>query len=368
GNGVKEMLAKNFEGFATNTTIIAPDRTSKPYKGMKEGRWWSMELKDVERLKTMVPELDVVTPLVSVWGGSAVNGALTADCTVKGVAPQYSSIETPRIKFGRYINSVDIEQQRKVCVIGKRVYQDLFPDGGDPCGTFIQVGPCYYQVVGVDFNTGSVGINGNAADAVSIPLTLAQALYHRGNTIDLLCMTGKPGVKMSELEDRIRSVVAREHMVDPTDEQGIFLLNTEELFSIVDNLFIGLDILIWLIGLGTLLAGAIGVSNIMMVTVKERTVEIGIRRAIGATPKDILGQVMAESVVLTLVAGMLSIMFTVLVLAAFEMGSGGDAVFQISFCTAVVAALLLTALGVAAGLAPASRAMAIKPVDAMRDE
>ena len=222
--------------------------------------------------------------------------------------------------------------------------------------------------MGVDFNSGNISIQGSADRAVSIPLTLAQTLYHRGSDIDLLCMIGRPGVKMSDVEDRIRSVIAHEHMIDPTDEQAIFLLNTEDLFAIVDNLFKGLDILIWLIGLGTLLAGAIGVSNIMMVTVKERTVEIGIRRAIGATPKDILGQVMAESVVLTLVAGMLSIMFTVLVLAAFEMGSGGEAVFQISFGTAVVAALLLAALGVAAGLAPASRAMSIKPVDAMRDE
>lgn len=368
GNGVKELLAKNFEGFATNTTIIASDRTSKPYKGMKEGRWWSLQQKDVERLKTLVPELEVVTPMVSVWGGSAVNGVLTADCNIKGVAPEYSKVETPKMKYGRYLNSVDMEQNRKVCVIGERVYKDLFPDGGDPCGTFIQVGPCYYQIVGVDFNSGNISIQGSADRAVSIPLTLAQTLYHRGSDIDLLCMIGRPGVKMSDVEDRIRSVIAHEHMIDPTDEQAIFLLNTEELFAIVDNLFKGLDILIWLIGLGTLLAGAIGVSNIMMVTVKERTVEIGIRRAIGATPKDILGQVMAESVVLTLVAGMLSIMFTVLVLAAFEMGSGGEAVFQISFGTAVVAALLLAALGVAAGLAPASRAMSIKPVDAMRDE
>lgn len=368
GDGVKQMLAVNFEGFATNTSIVVADRTSKPYKGMKEGRWWSLQQKDVERLQMMVPELDVVTPTIAVWGGSATNGSLTAECSVKGVYPEYSQIEIPQLKYGRYINAVDIEQNRKVCVIGKNVYQNLFPDGGDPCGTFIQVGQSYYQVVGVDYNQGSISINGRADRTVTIPLSLAQTLYHRGNDIDLLCVTGKPGVKMSEVEERIRSVIAREHTVDPTDKQGLYILNTEELFSLMDNLFKGLDILIWIIGLGTLLAGAIGVSNIMMVTVKERTIEIGIRRAIGATPKDILGQVIAESIVLTLVAGMLSIMFTVMVLGIFEMAVGDGAVFQISFGTAVTAALLLAALGVAAGLAPASRAMNIKPVDAMRDE
>lgn len=368
GDGVKQMLAVNFEGFATNTSIVVADRTSKPYKGMKEGRWWSLQQKDVERVKMMVTELDVVTPVIAVWGGSAVNGTLTSDCSVKGVYPEYAEIETPKLKYGRYINAVDIEQNRKVCVIGKNIYQNLFPDGGDPCGTFIMVGQSYYQVVGVDYNQGNLSISGTADRTVSIPLSLAQALYHRGNDIDLLCVTGKPGVKMSEVEGRIRSVIAREHMVDPTDKQGLYILNTEELFSLMDNLFKGVDLLIWIIGLGTLLAGAIGVSNIMMVTVKERTIEIGIRRAIGATPKDILGQVIAESIVLTLVAGMLSIMFTVFVLSIFEMATGGGAVFQISFGTAVTAALLLAALGVAAGLAPASRAMNIKPVDAMRDE
>ena len=368
GDGVKNMLSKNFEGFATNTTIVASEQTSMPYKGMKEGRWWSLQVKDVERLKMMVPELATVTPIIAVWGGDAVNGVLTSDCVVKGVEPQYASIETPKIKYGRFINSVDMEESRKVCVIGRYVYENLFPDGGDPCGSFIKVGPTYYQVVGVDYNSGNISINGSADETVSIPLALAQNLYHRGDDVDLICMTGKPGVKMSEIEDRVRSVVAREHMIDPEDKQAVFLLNTEELFNLIDNLFRGLDVLIWLIGFGTLLAGAIGVSNIMMVTVKERTIEIGIRRAIGATPKDILFQVIMESVVLTLVAGMLSIVFSVLILSATEMIVADGTTFQISFGTAMVAALLLTALGVAAGLAPASRAMSIKPVDAMRDE
>lgn len=368
GDGVKNMLSKNFEGFATNTTIIASEQTTMPYKGMKEGRWWSLQIKDVERLKMMVPELATVTPTIAVWGGDAVNGALTSDCVVKGVEPQYASIETPKIKYGRFINSVDMEESRKVCVIGRYVYENLFPDGGDPCGSFIKVGPTYYQVVGVDYNSGNISINGSADETVSIPLALAQNLYHRGDNVDLICMTGKSGVKMSEIEDKVRSVVAREHMIDPEDKQAVFLLNTEEIFNLVDNLFRGLDVLIWLIGFGTLLAGAIGVSNIMMVTVKERTIEIGIRRAIGATPKDILFQVIMESVVLTLVAGMLSIVFSVLILSATEMIVADGTTFQISFGTAMVAALLLTALGVAAGLAPASRAMSIKPVDAMRDE
>ncbi|MCQ2145546.1 MAG: ABC transporter permease [Bacteroidales bacterium] len=368
GQGVKAKLMSNFEGFATNSTFLFASETTKPYKGMQEGRTWNLTVKDIERLKIMVPELEVVTPTIAVWGGNAVNGELSASCSIKGVRPEYSRIETPDLRYGRYINSVDEANARKVCVVGKKIYETLFPDGGDPCGTFIQVGSSYYQIVGVDNNSGNISINGSADETVSIPLTLAQQIYHRGENVDLICMIGKDGVKMSSLEKRIRKIIAREHLFDETDKPAVFVLNAEEIFTLVDNIFRGVDMLIWLIGLGTLLAGAIGVSNIMMVTVKERTVEIGIRRAIGATPSDILGQIMSESVLLTMVSGLASIVFTVGILAMVEAGVNDGTPFQISFGLAVGAALLLTVLGLAAGLAPAMRAMHIKPVDAMRDE
>ena len=258
-------------------------------------------------------------------------------------------------------------------MIGKRIYNDLFPDGGDPCGEFIQVGPVYYQIVGVDYNSGNISINGRADQTVSVPLPVAQKIYNRGNTVDLLCVTGKSGVRMSDQESRIREILARQHTFDPKDKQALVIINTEQIFSLVDNLFRGVNFLILLVGLGTILAGVIGVSNIMMVTVKERTTEIGIRRAIGATPKDILSQIIFESIALTLVAGSFGIVFSVQLLRLTETivnatGDNPPASFQIGFWTAILAALLLTVLGVVAGLAPASRAMAIKPVDAMRDE
>ena len=367
GQGLKSMLSSNFEGFATNTVILVEERTTKPWKGLKENRAWTLSYTDVDRLKLMVPELDVVTPVVSNWGQTALRKERTADCSVKGVRADYSKVETPKLRYGRYINETDVMQERKVCVIGRRVYETLFPEGGDPCGQYIQAGPVYYRVVGVDFNASNMSINGRADQTVAIPLSVAQKLFHRGNNVDLICLTGKPGVKMSTLATRIRALVAREHLFDPSDEQALLQINTEQIFSMVDNLFRGLNFLILLVGLGTLLAGAIGVSNIMMVTVRERTTEIGIRRAIGATPRDILGQIMLESVTLTLVAGMFGIVVSVLILAGAD-ALKPDAGFQIGFWTAIAAALLLAALGVLAGLAPATRAMAVKPVDAMRDE
>ncbi|MBR3726488.1 MAG: FtsX-like permease family protein, partial [Prevotella sp.] len=176
----------------------------------------------------------------------------------------------------------------------------------------------------------------------------------------------------SQLSQPIREAVAQAHAIDPTDEQGIMVFNTEVLFQLLDNLFRGVNFLIWLVGLGTLLAGAIGVSNIMMVTVRERTTEIGIRRANGATPRTILTQIISESVILTAVAGMSGILFAVLILQMLQLGNTEDGIvkahFQVDFWTALFAAFVIALMGVLAGLAPALRAMSIKPVDAMRDE
>lgn len=368
GKGLKEMLAENFEGFASNSVIMVSQETSVPFKGLKEGRYWSLKAGDLDRLKLMIPELDVVTGQIAAWGWSAVREGNSFSANVKGVNADYAKIEAPQLKYGRYINEVDVLKNRKVCVIGKRVYQELFPEGGDPCGTFLQVGSVYFQIVGLDVSSGSININGNATSAVTIPITIAQQLLGRGDTVDIICATGKSGVKMTSLEPRIREVMARQHLFDPKDEPALLLLNLEQIFTMVDSLFRGVNFLIWLVGLGTLLAGAIGVSNIMMVTVKERTIEIGIRRAIGATPRDILSQIIWESISLTVLAGAAGIVFSVLMLNMTEIITQHQAAFQINFGTAILALSLLALLGILAGLAPAFRAMNIKPVDAMRDE
>ena len=374
GQGLKDLLVQNFEGFAQNTCIVATSATTKPYKGFKKGRTWDLEYADVDRLKAMVPELETVSPSVSLWGKSVTRDENTSSrAVVKGARADYANIETPKIKYGRWINDADNLQERKVCVIGKRVYEELFPEGGSPLGERISIDGSYYTVIGVDWrDSGGISINGRASDAVTIPINQARRAYNLGNTVHLLCFTAKEGITMSDVTPRVREIIARQHYIEPTDEQAMFLLNTQLIFGIVDNLFKGINFLIWLIGLGTLLAGVIGVSNIMMVSVKERTTEIGIRRAIGATPRQILGQIISESIVLTLVAGMIGIVFSVLILAGVELAMTTDGVlkaaFQVPFGTAVLAALLLTVLGVLAGLMPALRAMQIKPVDAMRDE
>lgn len=375
GKAMKGELDKNFEGFAQNTVMIWAQQTTKPYKGFRKGRWWEMDYKDVERLKQRVPELENVVPVIfSGWrsGNTAYYGDQKTTPRIQGTIPELANVIQPKMYYGRYLNEMDIREQRKVCVIGKKVYKDLFKEGGDPCGKKIRVDSTYFEVVGVDYATGGISINGRAEEKITLPLTLMQAMFNRGNQVDMIAATGRGNIVMSRITDRIRETVARAHYVDPTDEQGAMVMNTELIFQMFDNLMKGVNFLIWLVGLGTLLAGAIGVSNIMMVTVRERTTEIGIRRAIGATPKMILGQIISESIVLTLVAGMSGILFGVLILQMLETGSMEDGIitihYQVGFWTAIFAALVVSAMGVLAGLAPAARAMSIKPVDAMRDE
>ena len=373
GAGLKELLEQNFAGFATNSAMVWAQPTSKAYKGFRKGRMWTMEYKDVDRLRQNVPELDVVTPMLFSNGGVAYYGDRKATIGVSGAMPDFRRVNEPKMYYGRYIDEADIRDHRKVCVIQKKTYKELFPGGGDPCGKRIRIDNIYYQIVGVDYNMSEgISFSGETGTGVTLPLTFMQQAYSRGNAVDLIAVTGRKGVVMSKLTDRIRETIARAHTIDPTDEQGAMVFNTEVLFQLLDNLFRGVNFLIWLVGLGTLLAGAIGVSNIMMVTVRERTTEIGIRRAIGATPKMILSQIISESIVLTLVAGMSGILFAVMILQMLELANTEDGIlaahFQVGFWTAIVAAFAVSIVGVLAGLAPAARAMSIKPVDAMRDE
>ncbi len=372
GSGLQQLLSRNFEGFATNSVIVFAQKTTKPYAGFRKGRSWTMNYDDIERLKAQVNGLGIVAPVLARWGPNATYGDKKYSCNVKGVLPEYQGVEMPKLKYGRYINAMDMQQKRKVCVIGKRVYKTLFPNGDNPLGKLIRVDSIYYRVVGVDYASGNISIDGSSEEAIVLPITLMREAYNYGDEVPLICGTAKPGVHVSDIMPKIRRVIAQNHQLDPTDEKGISIFNTEVMFGMVDNLFRGVNFLILLVGIGTILAGAIGVSNIMMVTVKERTNEIGIRRAIGATPRIILGQIITESIVLTISAGMGGLLFAVGILQLAELASTTDGIvtthYQIGFWMALGAVALLSTLGVLAGLAPALRAMAIKPVDAMREE
>jgi putative ABC transport system permease protein len=370
--GIQEMMSSNFQGFATNSGFSGSNQTSKAYKGFRKGRYWDLDLNDVERIRRAIPEIDILTPSNAQWGIKATYDKRESNsCSMKGIFPEYAQIETPTLTMGRFINHIDVKERRKVCVIGKQIYEILFPDGSNPCGKFINVNGIYYQVIGVNTSSGNMSVNGWPPTTITIPFSTMQQNYNFGNKIQLLCYTARPQHSIKDIQARIEPILKKAHLIHPDDKQAVLNVNAEALFSMVDNLFKGIEILSWMVGLGTLLAGAIGVSNIMMVTVKERTTEIGIRRAIGAKPRDIMSQILSESMVLTILAGMTGISFAVFVLQMLEIGTAQSempANFQISFWMAIGACIILLLLGMLAGLAPAYRAMAIKPIEAIRDE
>ena len=326
-------------------------------------------------MENNIPEIQYISPVL--FGGrsedkNVIRGEKSGSFNSKGVYPNYNLIDNNKLSYGRFINDIDTEGKRKVCVIGERVYETLFNKGEDPVGKNIQLNGIYFQVIGVTRKTTNVNIGGNAEETIILPFTTMQQAFNQGNRVHFLAITADPNIKVSVVEKRVKEELKKIHNISPTDETAVWSMNLEDMFTSFLYLGIGIGILIWVVGLGTLTAGGIGVSNIMLVTVRERTKEIGIKRALGATPRNIITQIMTESVVLTLIAGIAGIMLGVGVLRVVGiMLQNTDAFFkdpQVSFTVAIGALFILVIIGLFAGYLPARRAMQIKAIEAIRDE
>ncbi|MEN6588926.1 MAG: ABC transporter permease [Proteiniphilum sp.] len=374
GNALSEGISSQIEGFATNSCFFASERTTLPYKGFRKGRRWDMTNSDLPVIREKVKELQYISPVLFAGGNdkNVVRGEKNGSYLVKGCSPEYDRIEKSKMLYGRYVNDIDITEKRKVCVIGERIYEVLFQKGEDPTGKQIRVNGIYFQVIGVARSTSGVSIGGQTAETVVLPFSTMQQAFNQGNIIHFLAATAKDGVPVKVVQDKISEVLKQQHQIAPDDKEALFTMNIEEQFKMFNYLGIGIAALIWIVGLGTLFAGAIGVSNIMLVTVRERTREIGIRRALGATPSDIIGQILSESIVLTVLAGLTGIVVGVGLLRATGIVlSQGDQFFkdpQISFGMAITSLLILLVIGTFAGYLPAQRAMLIKPVEAIAEE
>lgn len=374
GVALEKGISSEIEGFATNSCFIWSEQTSEPYKGLKKGRYWNMYNEDIVLLRNNIPEIQHIAPVL--FGGGQDNNVMRNDKSgtfrMKGNYPSYNLIDESKMIYGRYINDIDIAEKRKVCVIGERVYEVLFPGNEDPLGKNIQVNGIYFQVIGVSRHTSDVNIGGDAQETVVLPFTTMQQAFNQGNVVHFIAVTAMPGVKVKVIEDKIKEVLKTIHNISPDDKTAVGGMNIEDQFTMFLYLGIGIASLIWIVGLGTLLAGGIGVSNIMLVTVRERTKEIGIRRALGATPQNIIGQIISESIVITLLAGIAGILMGVGLLHIVGIVlSTGDQFFkdpQISFGVAIGALFILVLIGAFAGFLPANRALNIKPIEAIREE
>lgn len=374
GVALERGIKSQIEGFATNSCFIWTNRTSLPYKGFRKGRQWNMENKDLQIIRSTIPEIQYIAPMI--FGGNSTNNVTRNDKAgsyyIKGNFPDYNLIDNQKLIFGRYINDVDIAEKRKVCVIGERVYEVLFPHGEDPIGKNIQVRGIYFQVVGVTRSNANINIGGDSMESVVLPFSTMQQVFNMGQSIHFMAITAQPGVKVSVVEEKVYAALKAANNIAPDDSTAVGGMNMENQFTMFLYLGIGIASLIWIVGLGTLLAGAVGVSNIMLVTVKERTREIGIRRALGATPRVIVSQILSESVVLTLMAGTAGLMFGVGLLSLagrlLENSTGVIKDPQIGFGVGVGALVILLVIGMLAGFIPANRAMKIKPIEAIREE
>ncbi|WP_102407844.1 ABC transporter permease [Parabacteroides bouchesdurhonensis] len=378
GKGMQNGIFKNVNGFATNSCFFYTERTSEPYKGYRKGRYWSMRNRDMEAIKQQVHGIKYISPMH--WGQSGnnnvVRGQKAGSYNVRGVYPDYFNIETQHIYYGRLLNEIDLKEKRKVCLIGTRVYEVLFKPGEDPTGQYIRVNGIYYQVIGVIKAKPRASIGGRTEESVMLPFSTLQQVTNNGDKFWFLCITGEDGYSCDKITEDVKALLKSQNEISPTDPQAVGSFSIAKQAETFNMLFTGIDILVWLVGMGTLLAGIIGVSNIMMVTVKERTKEIGVRRALGAKPMSIIIQVMSESLVLTALAGLIGLTLGVFLLDAVNRflessGAGDDTFFynpEININTAVAATIILLISGLLAGLIPAWRAMQIKAIDAIREE
>lgn len=365
--GMENMLRRNFDGFATNTAIMFPGRTTISYKGFNKGTPWTMNFTDLENIRNGIPEITAITGVNSV-AATVGKGTLSTTTTAQGVESDYSKIFEPKILEGRFINESDDVLDRKVCVVGKNVANDLFPHSS-PIGDYIEINGVFFKIVGVAFQTSEVNIGAKLDDSVLIPMNTFRRAFNQGESLGGMMFTVRDGVTPTEVRPRLQRILSNNHPLHPEDNNAMFFMDVSEQFRMVDNLFIGISLLAMFVGAGTLIAGIIGVGNIMWVIVKERTQEIGIRRAIGAKPIDIIVQILSEGIALTVIAGIAGIAFAVGALKVAEIITAdpitGNVAFMLTFHQAMGIVITFVILGVAAGLIPAIKAMKIKPIEAM---
>lgn len=366
GSGVIATVGQQFEGMSTNVAYLLALRTNENYKGFSKGRTWNMTLTDVASIENNVEGVRRAVPICQSYGKTIVAGNKSRSATVVGIAHGQYELERVVVEQGRTINDLDIRANAKVVAIGKRVAENLWPSG-EPLGKTVTIGGNSFTVVGVinDFNQ-NVQIGGKVSESVHMALPLYQSTFHYFNNVHGVMVEMKPGVKLADITPSIEKCVFTPHSISPTDHGALYIIDFAKYFNMAQNILWGVRLLAIIVGAGMLFAGLIGVSNIMMVILKERTNEIGIRRAIGARPRDILTQFLCESTLLTLVAGMCGMMVAVGITAVLQLASGKP--FVLSFGEAMTITMIFVALGIAAGIMPARRAMTIKPIEAMNEK
>ena len=378
--GLANGTEASFGGAATNSVFMWTQSTSMPYKGFKKGRRFNMDLSDVKAIEDNLGSIDIVAPRCQAGGYRGANnvthGVNVGAFGVYGDVPDYIKIDPVDLIEGRFINERDLEEKRKVCVIGVEVYNRLFEEGEAAMGSFIRIQGVNFKVVGLYQSIMDDARRSEEQEkSISVPISTFQQAFNWGDNIGWLSITSAPNVPATEMEKQVKALLRERHSIHPNDERAFGSWNKEEMFNNFRTLNTGISLLSLIVGVLTLLAGAIGVSNIMVVTVKERTKEFGIRRAVGATPMAVISQVMMEALTLTLMAGVFGVIGGVWLLeginSAMNNFSSEGGFFRnpgVDLGIVITAMLILIFAGLLAGLIPSKRAVEVKPVDALRYE
>jgi len=367
--GMENSFNRLFGDFATNSVIIWGEVTSKPFKGFQEGRRVSLTLSDARIVEKNVDGVEFLVPRNRNQAFVARN-FLSGNYTVYGDYPLLDKVQKKKLIHGRFINQSDNDEKKKTVVISEDIYKQLFEKDEEVIGQYIQINSMNFKVVGM-FKNGSVNL-GPTSD-IHIPFTTFQQVYNQGEEILFMMITGKPEFDTKQIELDAKLLLRNLNSIHPKDKRAFGGVDVGGEFKKLTGFLTGMQFLTWFVGIATLIAGVFAIGNILLITVKERTKEIGIRRALGATPFEIKQQLVMESVLLTLIAGLLGIISGGLILMAVDaaFGQGPDAALvnaSVSIPVVFLALTILIALGTLIGLIPAYKATSVKPIDALREE
>ena len=368
--GVENNFNKLFGNFATNSVFVWAQQTSKPFKGFQEGKALTLKMSDLESIKKEIPGLEFVVPRLQDQA-LAVNDFKSGRFGIFGDYPELDEVQKMDMVYGRFINLNDIIEKKKVCVIEEEIYKQLFDKDVQPIGTYIKINNINYKVIGM-YKKGQIG-GGGPQGNIHIPFTTFQQVYNRGDDVGWMMITGQPGFDITQIEADVKLLLKNLHKVHPEDERAFGSFNLGKEIAKVTGFITGMQFLTWFVGIATLIAGVFAIGNILLITVKERTKEIGIRRALGAKPWEIKRQIILESVFLTSVAGALGIISGGIVLMIIDatLGQGEEAALSnptVDIPVILIAALTLVVLGTLIGLIPAHTAVSIRPIEALREE
>lgn len=377
-NGLKNGVTADFGNFATNSMFIWTQQTSKPYKGLPKGRRFNFKLDDVASLKNDFPQLKYVSPRNQLGGYSGANnvirGTKTGAFQVNGDYPEFIKQQPMDIIQGRFVSYSDINAKRKVCVIGTGVVKTMYDKGEDALGTYIKINGVNFMVIGIFKVSNSQGDKEEDANTIFLPFTSFGQAFNFADNVGWLAVTAHDGTNITTLKPQILESLKNRRKVHPEDERAIGNFDLSEAFGRVNGLFSILSFVGYFVGALVLMSGIIGISNIMLIVVKERTKEIGVRRALGASPWTIKSQILQESLILTILSGMVGISFAAAVIwglnYALDMNGPVEnfANPSVSMSVVFIALFILVVSGLLAGLIPANSATKMKPVDALRIE